>query len=76
LLSIDSLELRDNQIWYNGEQITRSPDRKAKPALADGTDIIYLSDKDRGFEFYTLRKIRPDGSPPQPDAAATPGSFR
>jgi hypothetical protein len=81
LLSIDSLELRDNQIWYNGEQITRSPDRKAKPALADGTDIIYLSDKDRGFEFYTLRKItlrkiRRDGSPPQPDAAATPGSFR
>jgi hypothetical protein len=57
LLSIDSLELKDNQIWYKGEQITNSADRKAKPALADGTDIIYLSDKDRGFEFYTLRKI-------------------
>ncbi|HXB32664.1 MAG TPA: glycosyltransferase family 87 protein [Puia sp.] len=57
LLSIDSLTLKDNQIWYKGEQITYSSDRKAKPALAEGTDIIYLSDKDRGFEFYTLRKI-------------------
>jgi hypothetical protein len=57
LLSIDSLELISNQIWYKGEQITHSSDRKAKPALADRTDIIYLSDKNRGFEFYTLRKI-------------------
>jgi hypothetical protein len=57
LLSIDSLMLKNNQIWYKGEQITHSADRKEKPALADGTDIIYLSDKDRGFEFYTLRKI-------------------
>ncbi len=57
LLSIDSLTLKDNQIWYKGEQITYSSDRKAKPTLLDGTDIIYLSDKDRGFEFYTLRKI-------------------
>jgi hypothetical protein len=57
LLSIDGLTLKDNQIWYKGEQITYSSDRKAKPTLLDGTDIIYLSDKDRGFEFYTLRKI-------------------
>jgi hypothetical protein len=57
LLSIDSLALIDNQIFYKGKQITHSPDQKAKPTLANGTDIIYLSDKNRGFEFYTLRKI-------------------
>jgi len=76
LLSNDSVALRDNQIWYKGKQITNSPDRKAKPALINGRYIIYLSDKDRGFEFYTLRKIKPDGSPPEPDAGATPGVSR
>jgi Glycosyltransferase family 87 len=88
-LSIDSLELKDNQIWYKGEQITNSSDRKAKPTLADGHDIIYLSDKNRGFEFYTLRKIpvpeilRPKiplreirPAAPPPAAATVPGASR
>jgi Glycosyltransferase family 87 len=70
------LSLTDNQIWYKGKQLTSSPDRKAKPALVNGDYIIYLSDKDRGFEFYTLRKIRPDGASPEPNAAAIPGSAK
>jgi hypothetical protein len=74
LLSIDSLELKDNQIWYKGKQITNSPDRKAKPVLINGKDIFYLSDKDRGFDFYTLRKIRP--AAPPPNAVTAPGSSR
>ena len=45
--------------------------------LINGKDIFYLSDKDRGFEFYTLRKItlreiKP--AAPPPNAAAAPGS--
>jgi hypothetical protein len=77
LLSIDSVELKDNQIFYKGKQITNSPDRKAKPTLINGKDIFYLSDKDRGFEFYTLRKITPRGikpAAPPPNAAAAPGA--
>ncbi|HUB60526.1 MAG TPA: glycosyltransferase family 87 protein [Puia sp.] len=75
-LTHDSLILKDNQIWYKGIQITTSPDQKAKPALVNGNCIIYLSDKDRGFQFYTLRKIRPAGTPPAPNAATTAGSSR
>jgi hypothetical protein len=72
-LTEDSLSLKDNQIWYKGKQLTHTSDRKAKPALVNGDYIIYLSDKNRGFEFYTLRKIKPDGTPPEPDARAAPG---
>jgi hypothetical protein len=72
-LTEDSLSLKDNQIWYKGRQLTNTSDRKAKPALVNGDYIIYLSDKNRGFEFYTLRKIKPDGTPPEPDARAAPG---
>jgi hypothetical protein len=75
-LTADSVRLNDNQIWYKGKQITTSPDRKAKPALINGSYLIYLSDMNRGFEFYTLRKIKPDKTPPEPDAEATPGSSR
>jgi hypothetical protein len=77
LLSINSLELKDNQIFYKGKQITNSPDRKAKPTLINGEDIFYLSDKDRGFEFYTLRKItlcEITPAAPPPNAAAAPGA--
>jgi hypothetical protein len=73
-ITTDSISLNDNQIWYKGKQLTSSPDRKAKPTLVNGDCIIYLSDKDRGFDFYTLRKIRPDGKPP--DAGAAPVSFQ
>jgi hypothetical protein len=73
-LTEDSVSLKDNQIWYKGRQLTGSPDRKATPALVNGDYIIYLSDKHRGFEFNTLRKIRPDGKPP--GAGAIPGSFQ
>lgn len=52
------LTLRDNQIWYQGRQLTTSPDRKEKPMLVNGEYVVYLSDKGRGVGFYTLRKIK------------------
>ncbi|HEV2354895.1 MAG TPA: hypothetical protein VGR89_11655, partial [Puia sp.] len=73
-MSAESLELRDNQIWYRGRQLTHSADRKAQPALVNGAEVYYLSDAYRGFGFYTLRKFRPAAA--MPDAAAIPGSFR
>lgn len=68
------VELRNNQIWYQGRQLTHSPDRKAHPTLINGSEIYYLSDAQRGFGFFTLRKLRPDEA--TPDAAAIPGSSR
>ncbi|HTR31369.1 MAG TPA: glycosyltransferase family 87 protein [Puia sp.] len=73
-LTNDGVSLRDNQIWYAGKQLTASSDRKASPALVNGDLIIYLSDKHRGFEFFTLREIRTDAA--SPDVGAIPGSSR
>jgi hypothetical protein len=58
-LSDKDLAIRNNQIWYQGLQLTTSPDNKRKALLTDGGAIIYLSDKDRGIGFYTLRMLRP-----------------
>lgn len=55
--SANQLEVKDKQIFYKGKQLTNSPDVKKKPLLIDGKFILYLSDKNRGPGFYTLRKL-------------------
>lgn len=47
----------DDQIWYKGKQLTNSPGIKIKPQVLNDQYIIYISDKDRGIGFYSLRKI-------------------
>jgi hypothetical protein len=54
----EALDVRNKQIYYKGKQLTHSPDVKIKPLLIDGSYILYLSDKNRGPGFYTLRKLR------------------
>jgi len=56
-LNTKDLFLKDNQIYYKGSKITNSADWKRKPILLNGEYIVYLSDKNRGVGFYTLRKI-------------------
>jgi hypothetical protein len=51
------IDVRENQIFCNGTQVTFTDDNKLRPALVDGHKIVYLSDKDRGLGFYTLRVI-------------------
>jgi hypothetical protein len=53
----DNVHIQNNQVYYKNKQLTSTPDRKQQVMLINGTDIIYLSDKDRGFSFYTLRRI-------------------
>jgi hypothetical protein len=53
----DEVRIVDNQLYYLGFRLTDSKDHKIKPAVINGSDIIYLSDKNRGVGFYTLRKI-------------------
>lgn len=52
----------NNQVFYNGKQMTFSNGNKLKPMLADDGSIYYLSDKNRGVGFYTLRKLHAAGS--------------
>lgn len=53
----EEVYIQNNQLYYKNKQLTSTPDRKQQVMLVNGTDIIYLSDKDRGFKFYTLRRI-------------------
>lgn len=53
----ENITIKDNQLWYQGKQITTSDDNKLKPALIDNRYILYLSDKDKGMGFYALRII-------------------
>lgn len=59
--STQALEIRDKQLFYEGKQLTASPDTKKKPMLVNGRFILYLSDKNRGPGFFTLRKLIPAG---------------
>lgn len=52
------LSIMANQIYYKGRKITSSKDWKKKPILINSDYIVYLSDKNRGIGFYTLRKIK------------------
>jgi hypothetical protein len=52
-----ALGLEGKQILYGGRPVTQSGDTKRKPMLINGTTILYLSDKNRGPGFYTLRKL-------------------
>ncbi len=49
--------LQNNQVFYKGRQLTFTKDIKLKPMLNNTNEIYYLSDKNRGVGFYTLRKI-------------------
>jgi hypothetical protein len=55
--STNNLRIQNNQVYYKDKQLTSTPDRKKEVMLVNGKDIIYLSDKNRGFGFYTLRTI-------------------
>jgi hypothetical protein len=55
--STSYVRIQNNQVYYKDKQLTSTPDRKKQAMLVNGKNIIYLSDKNRGFAFYTLRTI-------------------
>jgi hypothetical protein len=55
--STDDVYIQNNQLYYKDQQLTSTPDRKQQVMLINNTDIVYLSDKGRGFKFYSLRRI-------------------
>ncbi|MDP1726785.1 MAG: glycosyltransferase family 87 protein [Bacteroidota bacterium] len=54
----DDIAIKNNQIYYGGNQLTYTHDKKRKPGIINNDYLIYLSDKNRGVGMYTLRKIK------------------
>jgi hypothetical protein len=55
--STNAVRIQNNQLFYRDKQLTATPDRKKQAMLINGKEIIYLSDKNRGFGFYTFRSV-------------------
>ena len=54
--SLKPLSLVNNQVYHDGP-VTTGSDNKLNPVLINNSQIIYLSDQNRGIGFYALRKI-------------------
>jgi hypothetical protein len=52
------MAIQNNQLFYNGQQLTNSTDNKKQPVFVKTNEILYLSDKGKGYKFYALRKIK------------------
>jgi hypothetical protein len=57
-VTTNGLQLIDNQVYYYNKKLTNSADWKKTPILINNEEIIYLSDKNRGIGFYTIRTLR------------------
>ena len=55
--SFISLLIKNNQVFYNNNQLTFDKSNKLKPILINGKTVIYLSDYGKGIGLYSLRKI-------------------
>ncbi len=51
------IEVRHNQIYYKGKQLTTDRYTKRKPSVINDSLILFLSDAERGIGFYNLRTI-------------------
>lgn len=51
------VSLDKNKILLNGIPVSTSPDKKKSPAFINGNAILYLSEKNQGFGFYSLRLL-------------------
>jgi hypothetical protein len=51
------VRIQNNQVFYKGRQLTHTPDQKKQPMFVNDKYVIYLSDKNRGIGFYTLRVV-------------------
>lgn len=56
-IETENLELKNNQIFYKGRQLTFTNSNKIKPILLNKKYIVFLSDDNRGIGFYELQKI-------------------
>lgn len=54
----NDLEIKNNQVFYNNEQLTFDNANKMKPILINKNQIVFLSDATRGIGFYNLVQIK------------------
>jgi hypothetical protein len=53
----ENVSIANDQIFFNGKQLTYGPDNKSKVSVINKNSLIYLSDKGKGIGFNTLRVI-------------------
>lgn len=56
--SLEVLEIKENQIYFNHKKITNEISFKKKAILVNDSHVLFLSDYDRGLGFYDLKKIK------------------
>ncbi|VXC18695.1 conserved membrane hypothetical protein [Flavobacterium sp. 9AF] len=49
------LDIKNQQIFYKNKQLTFDKNNKIKPLLINNTEIIFLSDENKGIGFYSLK---------------------
>ena len=52
------LSVVNNQVYYQGRQMTDNKGQKKQPMLLNNDEILYLSDEGRGVGFYILRRVK------------------
>ncbi len=55
--SVDSLQTKNNQIFFKEKQITDSKDRNSQPFWLDEKTIVFLTERCRGVGFPTVYKL-------------------
>ncbi|HLP62928.1 glycosyltransferase family 87 protein [Flavobacterium sp.] len=55
--NVVELPIKNNQIFYNNQQLTFDKSNKLKPILINGEIVVFLSDYNKGIGFYSLQKI-------------------
>lgn len=56
--NVEEVNIINNSIYINDKKITLPKSNKKKAMLINNTTLLYLSDLNRGYGFYSLRKLK------------------
>lgn len=56
--SVEEVNIKNNIIYINNKKIALPKSNKKKAMLINKTTLLYLSDLNRGYGFYSLRKLK------------------
>jgi len=52
-----ALQLRENEIFYQGKKLACTGDNKSKPCMYNDSMVLFMSDLNQGIRFYVLRTV-------------------
>ena len=56
--NVEEVNIKNNIIYINNKKIALPKSNKKKAMLINKTTLLYLSDLNRGYGFYSLRKLK------------------